>query len=146
MEEMNVTREISNKDAIRILRIVADCKESNLPYLMDAIGRFGFNDDAISEAASLPVSLDKRSQLAEIRAAQDKTRWKATGDPVVLKLRKLYDNGVSLTKLGKYCAIDKSSMYRYMWGEKRVTGFVRTRLENGMDDYLFDYPIDGLED
>lgn len=109
--------EISKGDYIRALRLIDKCKVRNVPYVIEALRRVGFDlPDADTLGTVREANRSRLMNASAVRTADEKML--ETDDEVALALRDAYRKGVSLTAISNVCGRGRVCLYQYMVGSR----------------------------
>lgn len=124
--------ELTKRDYLKAAELIATCKENRLPCVIDILNKIGIDVGDVKKMFSENPQTKRQETLSKSREQADRSKWRYTNDETVLDIRRLYDQGVSLTALGRYCETDKATMYKYLWATKRITDYTRPKVEEGI--------------
>ena len=97
-------------------QIVANCKPSKLPYVLTILKQGGIDVSDRAVKAARENLRDRETYRKELRESKGTDLWNDTGDPTCLLLRKIYNDGESIIRLGNVAGVHRSSMYAYIRG------------------------------
>lgn len=97
-------------------KLVAECKPSKLPYVLAILRQGGIDVSKSAVKAAMENLRDRETYRKELRESKGTDLWNDTDDPTCLLLRKIYNDGESIIKLGNVAGVHRSSMYAYIRG------------------------------
>lgn len=128
-EKMNIS---AKDDYMRAAKILASCSPERLPIVLDMLKKAGLEIDEV-ESKKLIVFNKRGEMLKEKRQYTDRSKWLDSDDPFVLYLREAYEDGISFKDVVNITGLNKSTVYRILWGEKMGTDFTRNLIYNAIE-------------
>ena len=115
-------------------RLIAECKPSKLPYVIAILQQGGFDLDKKAIEKAKGNIRDRQDWVLEYRNESDHANWAETDDKTVLALRKAYYDGVNFSKIASAAGVDRASVYKALYGKKKLTDFMRSKIEKGLNE------------
>lgn len=118
---------MENTDAyLWAARIIASCPKYKIPMVLEFLRKGGveFTDDEVRSLTGADSQHRSKSALKTKRAIQDHPNWKPTDNPHIIKLREAYNEGLSLTELGRRVGLHKTTLYQYLYGNTEPNGMM----------------------
>lgn len=114
---------------------VSTCRVDRLPYVLDILRRSGyeFSNDAIQLART--TQSNKIQRVAKRRKVAKKA-WLETDDEAVELLREAYFLGMSITDINRRTGINRTVMYEYLKGTRKVPEHCRETLISNLNDLI----------
>lgn len=105
-------------DYIKAAKVVANCRNDRLPYVLEILRSAGY--EFSEETLAMCMNRKGSDVLRERRGAENKDDWQDTEDEVSIALRNAYDEGISFTEISRKCGVGRSLLYLYMKGERKI--------------------------
>ena len=110
---------VSIADSIKAARLIRNCPMEKIPLVVEVLRQGGFDitDKSFDEARQIAMKVET-ANLRGSRSVADKSKWIWTDNEFVLMLREAYDDGISFPDICERTGLNKSTVYRCLWGEK----------------------------
>ena len=122
---------LTKTDYFKAMRMVSSARPERIPYLVDGFRNIGLDIPEISEEMRKKLADDytqsrfRRSGRREMNT----DKFRETTDELALILRDVYRREISFTRLSEKTGVNRSCIYKYMWGtQKPIEKEVRQRL------------------
>lgn len=120
-------------DYLKAAKIVSTCPRERLPYVLEIISKSGIE---ISEVENLIEESKadgmKRAYLKK-SGFVSKKEWLFSPNPTVRRLQKAYNDGISFTVLGKISEVQRTTLYRYIYGERNMKAEHESKINEALD-------------
>ena len=128
----------NNESYIKAAKIIASCPKSRLPIVLEILKKGGldFTEEEIPNISASSSQLRSPSVLKLKRSNQNHPNWKPTSNPHIVKLREAYNEGISLTELGRRVHLHKTTLYQYLYGNSEPDRFVADEIVYAIFDML----------
>lgn len=113
-----MARELTFDDYYRAAKMVANCPHDRIPYVLQILAQSGINVEQIETIIKEAKVANKRHIYCKRRNDNTRAKWKPSDNDTTLLLRKAYDLNISFSTIQKKCDIDRTSLYKYLWGER----------------------------
>lgn len=120
------------QDYYRAAKLLVSCPRERLPVVVDLIQKSGINMDEVEKERMLAES-DRQERLLEIRKSADKSKWLPTDNSFVLFLREAFDEGISFKEVCNMTGLNKSTVYRCLWGERKGTAHTQALIREAIE-------------
>lgn len=97
-------------------RIVANCKPSKLPYVLAILKQGGIDVSDKAVKAARENLRDRETYRKELRESKGRDLWVESDNPTCLLLRRIYEAGESIIRLGSVSGVPRCSLYAYIRG------------------------------
>ena len=101
--------------------IIADCPRSRLKRVMSILLDAGLIDEDVEINERIIEQRRSPDTLKRSRKSISQEKWKNTNNPYVVTLRKAFSEGISLTSIGREAGIDRTTVYKYLWGDLNMS-------------------------
>ena len=107
---------------VKAAHIVATCPKSRLPMVLEILRQGGIEIQPESEDEAYEFTEDaRRNWLKEKRETEGGEKNGNPDDEVWVLLKRAYDEGISLIKLGNKVGLHKTTVYHYLRGDRPIT-------------------------
>lgn len=103
-------------DYVKAAEIIAKCPKRKMGVVLATLRKAGYEIDYDKE---LEDKTDKRSSKETIkrkRVGASEEKWIESDNPVTLRLRRAYRDGVNFSELSRNAGLDRATVYKYLWG------------------------------
>jgi hypothetical protein len=122
---------LTKTDYFKAMRMVSSARPERIPYLVDGFRNIGLDIPEISEEMRKKLADDyTQSRFRRNHSREMNTdKFRDTTDELALILREVYRREISFTRLSEKTGVNRSCLYKYMWGTQKPIGKeVRQRL------------------
>lgn len=113
-----MARELTFDDYYKAAKLVANCRQDRIPYVLQILEQSEINIDEI-ETIIAEVKAENKKHIYCKRANENyRGNWKPSDNDTTLLLRKAYDLNISFSSINSITGIDRTSLYKYLWGER----------------------------
>ena len=120
MDEKEKT--LTTMDYVKAAHIVATCPRSRLPMVLEILRQGGIEIQPESEDEAYEFTEEaRRNWLKEKRETEGGEKNGDPDDEVWVLLKRAYDEGISLIKLGNKVGLHKTTVYHYLRGDRPIT-------------------------
>ena len=122
---------LTKTDYFKAMRMVSSARPERIPYLVDGFRNIGLDIPEISEEMRKKLAEDyTQSRFRRNHSREMNTdKFRDTTDELALILRDVYRREISFTRLSEKTGVNRSCLYKYMWGTQKPIGKeVRQRL------------------
>ena len=107
---------------VKAAHIVATCPKSRLPMVLEILRQGGIEIQPESEDEAYEFTEEaRRNWLKEKRETEGGEKNGNPDDEVWVLLKRAYDEGISLIKLGNKVGLHKTTVYHYLRGDRPIT-------------------------
>ena len=124
---------LSAEDYITAARLVATCSEHRLPYVLEIIRQSGIDLSALDVEVAKIVKDERKKKYSRKTYCKKVTKFAETEDELVIRLKKAYTDKVSFSALGKASGVNRSTLYKYVWGERKIPDEYREQINSALD-------------
>lgn len=120
MDEKEKT--LTTMDYVKAAHIVANCPKARLPMVLEILRQGGIEIQPETENEAYKFTEeDRRNWLKEKRETEGGEKNGDPDDEVWVLLKRAYDEGISLIKLGNKVGLHKTTVYHYLRGDRPIT-------------------------
>ena len=128
----NTGKSVSAEYVLKAAKVLATCQKDRIPMVVSVLEQGGIIIDETIYSFLSCCAISREDKLKTERQKNDRKNWEETDDELSLYLRKAFDDGIDFRKLYERAGLNKSTIYRMMWG-RRGTDFSRTAVKNALD-------------
>ena len=122
---------LTKTDYFKAMRMVSSARPERIPYLVDGFRNIGLDIPEISEDMRKKLAEDYTQSRFRRNSSREMNtdKFRDTTDELALILRDVYRREISFTRLSEKTGVNRSCIYKYMWGtQKPIEKEVRQRL------------------
>ncbi len=120
MDEKEKT--LTTMDYVKAAHIVATCPKARLPMVLEILRQGGIEIQPETEDEAYKFTEEtRRNWLKEKRETEGGEKNGDPDDEVWVLLKRAYDEGISLIKLGNKVGLHKTTVYHYLRGDRPIT-------------------------
>lgn len=120
MDEKEKT--LTTMDYVKAAHIVATCPKARLPMVLEILRQGGIEIQPETEDETYKFTEEtRRNWLKEKRETEGGEKNGDPDDEVWVLLKRAYDEGISLIKLGNKVGLHKTTVYHYLRGDRPIT-------------------------
>ena len=123
---------MNSKEMVKAARILATCPKERIPLIVKILKEAGV-DVGEAEVAAIETGRNIEARLRTNRANEYRKNWIDTDDEFVLFMRKAFEDGIDFGMIRKITGLNKSTIYRCMWGERKGTPSTREAIRSAIE-------------
>lgn len=116
---------------LKAAQIIKGCPKNKLPIVIDLLRQGGIEISGETYAEAKRID-DERYRARYILRQSSKEKWVETDDPFVLEVRKAYEEGISFGDLYRITGLNKTTVYRALWGERGCSDYTKRLILDGI--------------
>lgn len=117
---------------LKAAQIIKGCPKSKLPIVIDLLRQGGIELSSETYVEAKRIDDERyRARYALRQSSRDK--WVETDDPFVMEVRKAYEEGISFGDLYRITGLNKTTVYRALWGERKCSEYTQKIILDGIE-------------
>lgn len=121
------------EDYLKAAKIVSTCPRDRLPYVLDIISKSGIEISDVEKIIEESKTDGMKRAYLKKSGFASKKEFLFSPDPTVRRLQKAYNDGISFTVLGKISEIQRTTLYRYIYGERNIKAEHESKINEALD-------------
>ena len=126
-------KELNTRDYLGAAKMIATCPEKRLPFVLEIIKQSGIDLSMLEDEILKINSSERKRKYNRKTFCKRVTTLAETEDELVLRLQKAYNDKISFMAISKVSGVNRSTLYKYIWGDRKVPDDYRDQINYALD-------------
>ena len=120
-------------DYLKAAKIISTCPKNRLPFVLEVISKSGIDVPEIEKMLKKSLAAEKKSLYSKKDGFKSEKELEPSDDDTIRRLQKAYYEGISFTVLARVADMERTVLYRYIYGERKMKEAHAEKINNALD-------------